>query len=297
MQRINVKGELVSFRNEENYLLDGILYHADNSSTTIVHIHGSYGNFYQNHFLRFLAKKYMDVGYSFLSFNLRAHDGFAEGYRNIEDFEYVGGAITEYSTYISDVNGALSFIQPFTNKVILQGHSMGCDKVIGYMLHQKKEYDCILLSPSDSYTLQGNWLKKHFDISVEQQIESLRKIITSTRNKNDIHWLPYDHYGVYYTNDEHFLPVSADALLSILTSESFWAFNMIHPKNYYINSNCFVYLGGMDELQTSNHKVMLGHIKDRFKSMSSFYLSNTEHMMDNIGPQISEEVVKWLQAL
>ncbi|MBN4062512.1 hypothetical protein JYU20_04865, partial [Bacteroidales bacterium AH-315-I05] len=147
MTRINIKGELVSFRNPENYLLDGILYESLQSTKIIIHIHGSYGNFYQNHFLRYMGKYYTEGGYNFLSFNLRSHDGFAEGYQNSEDFEYVGGAVSDYNTYFLDIEGAINFVKPFSEKIILQGHSMGCDKVVGYMLEKQETYDCILLSP------------------------------------------------------------------------------------------------------------------------------------------------------
>src|SRR5688572_30243851 len=130
MRRIKIKGELVSFRNPENYLLDGILYDVENSEKTVIHIHGSYGNFYQNAFIRYLAKTYNESGYNFLSFNLRAHDGFAEGYQNVEDFEYVGGAVSEFNTYLLDIDGAVNFVGTFSKKIILQGHSMGCDRAI-----------------------------------------------------------------------------------------------------------------------------------------------------------------------
>jgi hypothetical protein len=297
MNRINIKGELVSFKNTENFIIDGILYESSNAINTIIHVHGSYGNFYQNQFLRHMAKYYTESGYNFLAFNLRAHDGFAEGYKNQDDFEYVGGAVSAYDTYIADIRGAVQFASQFSDKIILQGHSMGCDKVIGYMIRESELYDCILLSPSDSYALQSLWLKRQFNITVEEQVESLKMYLVREGNKNKIDWLPFNSYGLYYTHEEHFLPVSSQTLLSILTGESFWTFNIEHPRQYYLNSNCLVYLGGMDELQTRNHDAFLQFIGKRFKTMKSLFFESSEHMLDNVGDRVSREIVSWLNGI
>ena len=78
--------ELITFKSSAGLHLDGLLFQKDNYRKTIIHVHGSYGNFYQNHFLRLMARQYTDSGINFLSFNLAGHDGFGEGYRNAEDF-------------------------------------------------------------------------------------------------------------------------------------------------------------------------------------------------------------------
>src|SRR5262245_35994529 len=95
MERHKVVGELVSFKNSKEFHHDGILYQDASYRTTIIHIHGSFGNFYQNEFLRVMAKVYMAAGINFLSFNLAGHDALAEGYRHEWDFEYVGGAVMD----------------------------------------------------------------------------------------------------------------------------------------------------------------------------------------------------------
>lgn len=297
MNRIKVKGELISFRNPENYLLDGILYDVEDSNKTVIHIHGSYGNFYQNLFLRYLAKSYNENGYNFLSFNLRAHDGFAEGYQNVEDFEYVGGATSEFETYFLDMEGAINFAKTFSKKIVLEGHSMGCDRVIDYMLRKKETYDCILLSPSDSYMIQTNWLKRQFGITVEQQLSELEERLKTPRRKEDIDWLPFNTYGIYYTNEEHFLPVSAKTMYSVLRGASFWTFNITKPTEYYLDCNCFVYLGGKDELLTCTGDEMIQHITKRFKKVTPMFLPEAEHMIENVELNLCRQIAEWLQTI
>ena len=40
-----VKGELITFQDTEGFHHDGIFYEAKNSKKTIIHVHGSNGNF------------------------------------------------------------------------------------------------------------------------------------------------------------------------------------------------------------------------------------------------------------
>ncbi len=296
MNRVIVTGELVTFRNPENYLLDGILYESGNSIYTIIHIHGSYGNFYQNPFLRHMAKAYTEAGYNFLSFNMRSHDGFAEGYQNTEDFEYVGAAVSDYNTFLLDIEGAIDFVSSFSKKIILQGHSMGCDKVVEYMLLKMQYYDCILLSPSDSYMLQSNWINRQHGISVEGQIKQLEDRI-NWKDNTDFDWLPIDAYGLYYTDDPHFLPISSKALLSILKGASFNIFNLENPRKYFINSNCLVYIGGSDELQTWNDANMFSFLQERFKMMTPLYIKEAEHMIEGYEKEVCDTITKWLNTL
>src|SRR5271154_5119255 len=109
MTRHKVKGELVTFKNANAFHHDGILYQRENVHTTIIHVHGSFGNFYQNEFLRIMAKTYLDANINFLSFNLAGHDAVTEGYRNEWDFEYAGGALTDFNDCVCDIQAAIDF--------------------------------------------------------------------------------------------------------------------------------------------------------------------------------------------
>jgi hypothetical protein len=79
MQRRRVLGELVTFKNSKKFHHDGILFYSGEHRPAIVHVHGSYGNFYQNEFIRTMAEVYLAANINFLSFNLAAHDAVAEG--------------------------------------------------------------------------------------------------------------------------------------------------------------------------------------------------------------------------
>src|SRR2546426_6395954 len=145
MKRNSPLGELVTFKSSAGLHLDGILYRREENVTTIIHVHGSYGNFYQNHFIRLMAESYLASQINLLSFNLAGHDGFGEGYRNMEDFEYVGGAVNDFGECVSDIAGAVAFVNGFSDRIILQGHSLGCDRILHYLVVRKSSLDFVLL--------------------------------------------------------------------------------------------------------------------------------------------------------
>lgn len=284
------KGYLVSFPNTQNFILNGILFESKNSNSTIVHIHGSYGNFYQASFINKMAKCYTDAGYNYLSFNLTCHDGFGEGYGLNNKFEYVGGAVSEFTSCISDIEGAFNFAEKFSDEIILQGHSLGCDRIIIYLLTSKKKCKFILLAPCDSYGLQTKWITPK---TVESQIKNLEDRFDELK---DFDWLPLNEYGVYSKNEDYILPITRKSLLSIMKGPPFKLFNIKHPCDYYIDGSCFIYLGGKDNLQTENPRTMYNYFKQRITSVKECFIPEGDHMLSNFEVEVGETVVEWLKS-
>lgn len=291
IERVKVKGEIVTFQDAAGFHHDGILYEANNSKKTIIHVHGSYGNFYQATFPRIMAKVYTENGYNFLSFNLRCHDGFGEGYKNGNDFEYVGGALTDWSTCVADIESAVQFVTKFSDKIIIQGHSLGCDRTVEYLLRSNRNFDFILLAPCDSYKLQSKWIDP---LTVEQQIKQLK---LGRRQFEDFDWLPNGEYGVYSPNEEYILPITRKALLSIMTGSPFKLFNISKPIDYSIDQNCFIYIGGKDNLQTEKPNTIFDFFKKRIKTVESCLITNGDHMLKNCEEEVATKIVNWLKNL
>ena len=59
------------------------------------------------------------------SFNLTGHDCLAEQYQNLWDFEHVDGAVTRFEECVANNRSAIDFTKPFSEGIVLQGHSMG----------------------------------------------------------------------------------------------------------------------------------------------------------------------------
>ena len=145
---------LVRFDAADGLRIDGLLSRAGQSRTTIVHVHGKCGNFYQNEFISHMLRLYPARDVNFLSFNHRGHDCLAEGYWNGR-VGYVGGSIEEFTESNLDIRAAVEYASRFSDRVILQGHSNGCEKVLFYCASSEVTHEVVLLSPSDSYQLHA----------------------------------------------------------------------------------------------------------------------------------------------
>lgn len=289
MNRHRVLGELVTFRDAKAFHHDGILYQGDSNRCTIVHIHGSYGNFYQNEFLRVMAKTYANAAINFLSFNLTGHDAVTEGYRNEWDFEYTGGAISTFDACVSDIQAAVDFVTPFSDRIILQGHSLGCDRLLHYLLATKVRHDIILLSPCDSYQLQANWIAPE---TIDTQLERLKE---GAQGRERFDWLPLSEYGIRQRDWDYPIPITRQPLLALLESSVFRLLRFSQPAAFSIDQKALVYLGGDDSLQTVPRDAMLNYISKRVRHLTATALyPEGDHSLWGCEQEVSDEIVTWI---
>lgn len=285
-------GELVTFENTAGLQLDGILYHNKSYRTTIVHIHGSFGNFYHNHFLRLMAKKYIEAGINFLSFNLSTHDGISEAVRcneNIEEWEYIGFSVMDFSTCIFDIAGAVKFANSFSDRIILQGHSMGCDRVLFYLINKKLDYDFILLSPTDGYQLHNTWLGPE---TVEEQITRLKK---SNSSDDDYELLPGKEYGIKQPDFAYEIPITRKALLSIIDGPPFKNIRIDSPADFRLRQNSIIYMGGNDSYQTWKPETIFKYFEDRIQYVQNIFIQNGDHNFSGFENYVIEKIVVWVK--
>lgn len=62
--------ELVKFKNRSGLFLDGLYFYSPMNCCVVINVHGSFGNFYSNAFIKIMAESYNKKGINFLSFNL-----------------------------------------------------------------------------------------------------------------------------------------------------------------------------------------------------------------------------------
>lgn len=289
-------GKLVTFSNKHNLELIGILFEPQNiaSNSIIIHIHGNYGNFYNNKFLWYMSKTYTKSGISFLSFNTSAHDGLCEGYR-IGKLDYIGGGVSDYNESIIDIEAAVEFASSLGySNICLQGHSLGCDKILEYVIkHKADNINVILLSPVDSYAVQTRWLSIHKNETVEDQICRLKAMESMS---NRLEWLNLDEYGAEGLNDDwiYQIPVTRKTLLSILESSAFKYLNLKSGTSFSINNDAFIFLGIHDGLQMVSQKEMRIFLE---KHIPNCYIEDTldsDHDIIGVEQTLANGIVNWL---
>ncbi|MCA9366077.1 alpha/beta hydrolase [Candidatus Kaiserbacteria bacterium] len=187
--------------------LHGLLYEPDTKTESVlVHIHGMGGNFYENKFLDFVAKKLTDNGFAFCVFNNRGCEFLKDTYRIVDgkdpEMVRVGTTYEKFEESPLDIEAFIDFVEErgFSD-IHLSGHSLGCPKVAYYMAetNDSRIKSLLLLSPSDMLGLvRSN--KEQF----EKEITEAKKLVAE--NKGDTilsEWV----WGEY--------PVSANTYLSL----------------------------------------------------------------------------------
>ena len=285
-----IKCEVVKFRAIDGFIYRGLLYRAKESKKTIIHIHGACGNMLSFSSLIDLASSYLNCGYNMLTFDLRAHDCIAEGtwYEDKSPnpfFYYVGGSLETFESCIIDIESAINFVKSFSNEIILQGHSMGCERILTYQITQGTNYNTILLSPCDGHQLQVEYI---YPKTIETEISELGKY-------GDNELLPADSFGVNRDNGEKYtIPMYKKALLSILTGYAMKVLRLDRPFEFFCPISCLCVLGTLDLLQTNKPEATFNLLKEKFTSFEG-YTINGDHEMIPAQNELVSIVCDWLK--
>ena len=131
--------ELIRFKTKDNLELQGLLYEPKQESVrAIIHVHGWIGNFYENLFIDSFAESALQKNIAFFTFNNRGAGVVTEFIRNNKR-ERIGGSLEIFEESVFDIEGAIDFLQKKGyQEIILQGHSLGCQKIV-YFQNNKKD--------------------------------------------------------------------------------------------------------------------------------------------------------------
>lgn len=300
-------GRLVSFRNSVDFEIIGMLFQSLNNSNDIslhknqkivIHIHGNYGNFYQNKFLWYMSTMYCKNGIDLLSVNTSSHDGLAEGYYG-KNLKYVGSSVSDYKDSLLDIQAAIDFATFLGyDDILLQGHSLGCDRVIDFLVHSEKKLDTILLSPVDGYAIQKDWIKPEtIDEQIRRIQDSCCQKSRSSWGKADFEWLSSCEYGAHGNNEDwiYEIPITKNALISILTGNAMKYLNLTLSPNFYINTNALAYIGKNDGLLFDTPKRMAKYLSGKFKSFFPILDLDADHDIIGVEEELIDRIIQWIE--
>lgn len=142
--------DFIRFKTPDDVELPGWLSRQD-GDIAAVHVHGMAGNGYQNNFLDNLRDMYQQAGITFFTFDNRGRD-IDSTFRQGDGWKHAGSCFEIFEESSNDIVGALDYLrsQGYT-KFILQGHSLGCSKVVNYIVNNEPAdiLKVILLAPTD----------------------------------------------------------------------------------------------------------------------------------------------------
>lgn len=278
---------LVQFETEDGLRLNGCLAETG-SDTTIVHVHGKGGNFYENKFVKIMFEAYSSEGFNFLSFNNRGHSSYVEAYKDGE-IVYIGAAVETFEDCLLDLRAAEQFARTLGSRVVFQGHSFGCEKIMYYSLHVNPNLELILLSPCDGYRLQQVY---RYPETVEQQLLRLRK----DYQLEGLEWLPSREYGIRVPGVDYHVPIVAEALVALMSGSAFELIALDKPwRGPLVPSRSFVYLGGRDPLQVDGADAMRKELRARIHNPNVVVFENGDHALRPIHGEVLGRISAWLR--
>jgi pimeloyl-ACP methyl ester carboxylesterase len=131
-----------------------------------IHVHGTWGNFYENPFALGLTRTYADIGWSYASVNNSGHDG--------------GSILEKFDDSLPEISAWIKRLCPNGEPVVIQGHSLGALKIMRLLRHpdyadiKSQIVAAVLLSPFDIVAFNGGVgekLKLNRSRAEQQRIE------------------------------------------------------------------------------------------------------------------------------
>ncbi len=278
--------QIIEFSSKTGLLLQGLLFGGIRGAPTVIHVHGSCGNFLSFSPILREASILTDRGINLLSVNTSACDCIREGFRG-STYEYVGGAVSEFGECVGDIGGAVEYASAFSSKIVLQGHSLGCDRIVYYQLSTADWRDTVLLSPCDSYHLHQIFLGGE---TVEAHIARLKREYPL----KDFSLLAPKEYGIRNKGEDYKIPITLRTFLSIAEGPPFQLFRLDQTSDYLVQSRAFVGIGQLDDLQTAGPITMFDHLAQRFRGVFRALLANSDHEMEPEADQLFLQLSRWI---
>jgi hypothetical protein len=196
---------IVKVRTPDGLRLFGFLAESSQKDAILINIHGTGSGFYVEEFESEFIKRLPEIGISVLFTNNR-------GNYTMESWQDTGAAVEKFEDCLIDIDSWIQFaIEKGYKKIILQGHSLGTEKVIYYMEKGKfedKVNAVILLGFSDSFGCQMKFLKTQKTDPIEEAL----KLVEEGRGYQFLNSIWKCHAGV--------LPQSAESYINFFSENS-----------------------------------------------------------------------------
>lgn len=293
-----MKTSFIELRSTDCIAMHGVLFEPDiKSNMIVIHHHGMEGNFYENTFIRFMAETYTNAGIAFMSYNNRGHDYICDlkmdtlaGVKSIKG----GTAFEKIADNVMDVEGAVKFCESKGyEKIILQGHSSGANKIV-YAIAEKKMkiYATILLSPCDDFGLYTSEMAAE-DIDKYRQLA--REMVNEGRGEE---FMPKKAYMGTLLCARTFLECSTEnSAIDVFPYR-----DETNPFTYFskITTPIFVSFGTEGDylLQEFDYAEKLLNSKKADGVEITFNLiEGAAHNYRNHEQELSDKIVKWILGL
>lgn len=273
--------------------------HYQGQDVCVVEVHGMSGNFIENYYANVLGEKLAAEGYGFIYGHNRgycyANDIATKPIKaddNGWNYARVGLSYELFEDSQKDVAAWVAKAQDLGyKKIILLGHSLGCNKVI-YYLHTHPEAEVagvILASPPDLIGLVE--LERH-QSGHQQLIQQARELVRAGKPREILDGKLWDWYALSAQTYLSFFERNgaADNLPVLRNPEVFEQLALIRQPILGV-------MGEYDDIEIVSLKEDIELIKSKATSASDFqtrFIAGANHNYENREDELAAAVIDWV---
>jgi alpha/beta superfamily hydrolase len=280
-----VAWKLVTIRCADGLDLDALLVSPRRPIAVIVHIHGKGGNFYHNQFLREMYDVMPASRVAMLGVNTRGNGALVEAFKN-GAITYVGSATERLADSCLDVAAAVEFAQRIATRIVVQGHSYGCDKVV-YCALRGLLHEVVLISPADSAALQQRYGGSG---------PATGGLARVGWPDGDWCFAPRGQYGIR-TNDKMYpIPMEAATLAAVLAGDDLRIFDQSRHPTATLANRALVLIGEGDDLQLGRAQGLAAYCRAFLPAGKIVVRPGADHYFSGHEAYLCSEILQWLNA-
>lgn len=283
---------------QDNLRLMGV--HYPGSDTCVLEVHGMSGNFIENYYAHVLGEKLASAGYGFIY-------GHNRGYCHMNNIPTkpvkpenngfgstrLGAMYEQFEDCPKDISAWIAKAKELGyKKIILLGHSLGCNKVV-YYLHNHPDPDIvgvILASPPD---MVGLVELERYQPDHQELLGEARELVKSGKPRQLLSGGIWD--GEYTLSAQTYLSLfeqdgPADNLPVNRNPETF-------DQLATITQPIIGIMGEHDDIEIRDLHEDIELIKSKATSCKDFeikFISGANHDYQNCEDEFAEAVVNWL---
>lgn len=284
----------VYFNTDDGLRLAGLLHEPEDIKTNIVMIsvHGITSNCL-NYRDDIIANKLIENNIAYLTFNNRGHD-VLNTYDSLQNMNYQGSCAEDVKDSYFDIKAAINcMLSKKFNRIILQGHSMGCTKVV-YTFNKFIENG------------EDNILKYICGISLLSMVDvpGYLELILGENYDKVIKYLKFKQEqdkGDKIISIENFPPVKPNTILNFEKGTEIDFFKYTDPKYKFEKLNnikvpLFMRWGNINELITipANDLVNIMRKNIMNKKVDINFIDGANHSYKNKENVLAQEIINWI---
>lgn len=275
--------------------LQGIHYSPETRKTCILMVHAMSGNFIENYFANSLGNKLAGNGFGFIY-------GHNRGYNHINDIlkkdgktVRIGTMYERFEECIYDIDAWLGEVRKLGyTKIILLGHSLGCNKTIHYF-SKKKPGDVVGVIWASPPDMVGLFEKPEYQPNHKELLEEAKNNIKEGNPRKLVSGMIWD---LYHLSSQTYVDLSeqgghVDNLPVLRNPDSF-------PELASIDVPILGIMGEYDDIAIRTLEEDLDLIASKATNCPDFsrqFIKGANHTYDGQEEQFAEVVVNWVKNL